>query len=30
MEEAQTELATISATGSAGGDMVIAKANGLK
>ncbi len=30
MKEAQGELASITATGSAGGDMVIAEANGLK
>lgn len=30
MQEAQSELASITATGSAGGDMVVAKANGLK
>ncbi len=30
MKEAQTELATITAKGSAGGDLVIAEANGLK
>ena len=30
MKEAQAELSQITATGSAGGDMVVAKANGLK